>query len=189
MGAWCVQKANYIEGYVRVSELKAVTPAQDYGLLIDKQTQTLSLFGNGQRLASIRVSTGSTAKKYETEAGSYLTCTRLGSFSTGSYHYEYPIRINGATLIHSVGWLEHNRFRSFERENALLGTKASHGCVRMERTTEGGYNTWWMWTHLRWNTRVIIMDDPVQRSADNAAAHRTDRDDMPYTGSGTNSWD
>ena len=189
VGAWNLQKANYIEGYVKVSDLKVVTPAQDYGLLIDKQTQTMVIFANGERVAELKVSTGNPALKYETEAGSYLTCNRLASFRTGSYRYEFPFRINGATLIHSVGWLEHNSFRSFENENARLGTKASHGCVRVERTTEGGYNAWWLWTHLRWNTRVIIMDDPVQRAEYNASAGKTGRDDMPYTGAGTNGWD
>ena len=58
----------------------------------------------------------------------------------------------------------------------------------MERDTEGGVNAWWMWTHLRWSTRVIVMDDPQVRAA-YYAEYGVDRADMPYTGAGTNSWD
>ena len=174
---------------MKVSSLKVVTPAQDYGLLVDKQTQTLSVFADGVRVATLKVSTGDPALRFDTEAGSYLTCYRLAAFNTGRYRYEYPIRINGGTLIHSVGWVNEDGVHSFVKENLELGSKASHGCIRVERTTEGGCNAWWLWTHLRWNTRVIVMDDPAQRAAYNAANGITNRDDMPYTGTGTNGWD
>ena len=41
----------------------------------------------------------------------------------------------------------------------MLGTKASHGCIRMDpRTTEenGGINAWWVWTHLGHDTKIIV---------------------------------
>ena len=189
VGAWNLTKANYVEGYVMTEDLKVVTPAQDYGLLVDKQTQTLTVFHEGKRVATMKISTGDPSKKHNTEAGSYLTCSRVSPFRTAGYKYEYAIRINGATLIHSVGWKDKDGYHSFAAENKKLGTKASHGCIRVERTTEGGYNAWWLWTHLRWNTRVIVMDDPVERAEYNSSAGSEDWADMPYTGEGTNSWD
>ena len=192
VGAWAAGRANYIEGYVPVSKLKTVLPAQDYGLLVDKREQTMTIFEHGKRIASLRVSTGKAQSmksiKRETEAGSYLTVTRLTPFTTDGYRYEYVIRINQNNLIHSIGYNNVNKQHSFADESATLGEKASHGCIRVERDTEGGINAWWLWTHLRWNTRVIVMDDPQERAAD-YAAYGVDREDMPYTGTGTNSWD
>ena len=46
----------------------------------------------------------------------------------------------------------------------LLGTKASHACIRIQQTpSEKGINAYWLWTHLPYHTRVIVMDDPEQR--------------------------
>ena len=41
----------------------------------------------------------------------------------------------------------------------LLGSKASHGCIRVDpRITEAGngINSWWIWTHLPHDTKIII---------------------------------
>ena len=48
----------------------------------------------------------------------------------------------------------------------MLGAKASHGCVRVARTSgEGGINAFWLWTHLGHNTKVLVLDDPEERHA------------------------
>lgn len=108
VGAWALVRASYVEGWVLTRDLTVVTPAQDYGILIDKQEQTLTLFDHGKRAGTIRVSTGKPISKAtlkrETEAGSYLTVTRTGSFATDGFHYDYPIRYNGANLLHTLGW-------------------------------------------------------------------------------------
>lgn len=193
VGAWSLTGGKYIEGYVPASGLTVVLPAQDYGLLVDKQTQTLTLFDHGKRAGTVRVSTGLQVSRetvdQETQAGSYLTVSRLADFSNGGFSYDYPIRYNGANLIHSLGFKGKNGKRDYSIETALLGQRASHGCIRVEHFTDGSpLNAWWLWTHLRWNTRVIILDNPADR-AESWRTYGNGREDMPYTGTGTNSWD
>lgn len=193
VGAWILYRSTYTEGWVQMKNLAVVEPAQDHAILVDKQEQTLTLFSYGERVGTIKVSTGkpldrSTIKR-ETPAGSYLTVTRLTPFITDNFHYDYPIRYNGASLLHTLGWAASSQRRNYSTEAAQLGSRASHGCVRMERFTEDSpLNAWWLWTHLRWNTRVIVLDNPVDRAAEKEA-FRGDWADMPYTGLGTNSWD
>ena len=43
----------------------------------------------------------------------------------------------------------------------LLGTMASHGCIRVDaRVTEesGGINAWWIWTHMGHDCKIIITE-------------------------------
>ena len=51
-----------------------------------------------------------------------------------------------------------------------MGTKASHGCVRIQnRPDENGLNAYWLWTHLPYHTKVLILDDPDARTREAAA--------------------
>ena len=52
-----------------------------------------------------------------------------------------------------------NGGRDFSAEMETLGTKASHGCVRVDaRITEenNGINAWWIWTHMGHDTKIIV---------------------------------
>ena len=61
-------------------------------------------------------------------------------------------------------------WKDFSIQSALLGTKASHGCVRIQnRPDENGINAYWLWTHLPYHTKVLILDDPDARTREAAA--------------------
>lgn len=71
------------------------------------------------------------------------------------------LRFNGGDMIHEV---PHNvradGSRSYSRWEALLGQKASHGCVRTSREkSPEGLNARWLWDNLKLNTKVIVWDD------------------------------
>ena len=53
------------------------------------------------------------------------------------------------------------RKRIYSRNLPLLGEKASHGCVRVSpfASADCPVNMYWLWTHLPYHTRVIILDD------------------------------
>ena len=194
IGAWNHETGSYIEGYVPTDKLQMVTPASDYGILIDKQTQTMKVYQQGTVIAELPVSTGKVAKNKmirETAAGSFLTVSRIGAFSTDGFTYQYPIRYDGGNLLHSTGYTvdRGTRLRNFTAELAELGTKASHGCVRTPAfNDEDGITAWWLYTHLSWHTRVIILDDADNRQVQAALVGSYVRD-MTYTGSGTNASD
>ena len=90
----------FVRGYIKADKLRTTEPNLDYGIVIDKATQTLTVFKNGARVGSCKVTTGLATPKYphrETPAGEFITVTRRGSveyYGTG-YFTKYTIRING----------------------------------------------------------------------------------------------
>ena len=169
--AWEHEDGAQVTGWVPSRKLTMAWPNSRYGLLVDKKEQTLTLFEAGHRVAEIPISTGLVAKDdliRETAAGIFLTEKHEEGFSTGGFRYDYPLRYDGGNMIHRVGWETVNKTEDFTREAALLGQKASHGCVRIpqEATGESGINAYWLWTHLPYHTRVIILDDPEERTAE-----------------------
>ena len=153
-----------IRGYVRTKLLKTVTPNEKYGVIIDKLTQRLYVFIDGKLWDSCLVSTGlpNDEQPYnETAAGEYLVCSWVGDFDSEGMICATALRFNGGDMIHEV---PHNvradGSKSYKRWEALLGEKASHGCVRTQREpTEKGLNARWLWDNLKRNTKVVIWDD------------------------------
>ena len=169
VGVWRHEDGVYIEGYVPTEKLKVVRPHGHYGVVIDKPRQELRVYERGQLVGSMRISTGlmDRGKLFrETRAGAFMTTDRLLSFDSHDYTSLYPIRIDGGNLIHQMGFLEPKE-GGFDAQLPLLGQKASEGCVRMDYRTDDEHpiNAYWMWTHLEWGTKVLVLDDQMQREA------------------------
>lgn len=167
VSAWRTEDGAYVSGYIPASRLKMVRPNPRYGLLIDKVSQTMTVYAGGKKLGVLPVSTGLQAPKKlfrETAAGAFLTEKRVAAFTSEGYLYEYPIRFDGGNLMHQLG---SNRHAGFADHEPLLGSKASHGCVRVGRASIEGepLSAYWLWTHLPPLTKVLILDDPDQRAA------------------------
>ena len=153
-----------IRGYVRTRLLKTVAPNEKYGIIIDKLTQRLYVFIDGKLWDSCLVSTGlpnDTQPYNETAAGEYLICSWVGDFDSEGMICATALRFNGGDMIHEVPHkIGYDGSKLYERWEALLGTKASHGCVRTQRiATEKGLNARWLWDNLKRGTKVVIWDD------------------------------
>lgn len=163
VGAWNHETADYIEGWVPTDVLKVVIPETDFGLLIDKQKQTLTLFRNGDRIETLLISTGlatENAPEQETAAGSFLTESHRVDFSTNGLKYDYVIRYDGGNLLHQIPYAHGGGKKDFSPGTEHLGEKASHGCIRIQAEPgKNGINAYWLWTHIPKNTRVIILED------------------------------
>ena len=175
VGAWNHESGDYVVGWVKVSDLMVVAPSSEYGILVDKAEQTMTVFYRGERLDTFPISTGLAAEKRlirETAAGAFLTVDRIGNFESGGYQYDYPIRYDGGNLIHQMGYIPAGAKKDFSDHTPLLGMKASHGCIRVSNVpSEGaGINAYWLYTHLPYGTRVILLDDPEARLLQKAAA-------------------
>lgn len=175
VGAWNHETGDYVEGWVKQSDLKVVTPNAEYGLLIDKAAQTMTVYHQGTAIDTFAISTGLAAEKKmirETAAGAFLTVDRIASFDSDGYQYDHVIRYDGGNLIHQLGYDTVGTKHDFSDQTPFLGTKASHGCIRVSNVpSEGaGINAYWLYTHLPYHTRVIILDDPEQRLLQAAAA-------------------
>lgn len=164
VAAWRQGIGEYMEGWVRSSRLTVIAPRLHYGALINKKNQTLTVYRDGKRLGTLRISTGllsSENPRAATPPGVYLIGSRIRDFNNSGFHYDYPIRLHGSYLLHTVGYQTVNNTRVYTEELNILGSPASHGCVRMDvRPAEdgSGLNAWWIWTHLPRDTRVIVVE-------------------------------
>ncbi len=171
IGAWNHETGDYVEGWVTLKDLTVVTPSTEYGLLVDKQRQTCTLYFQGKAIDTFAISTGLPAKNHltrETPAGSFLTVDRVRSFEASGYQYDYAIRYDGDNLLRQLGYA---KGRDFAAQSALLGMKSGDGGVSLPRIPQkGGVNAYWLYTHLPYHTRVILLDDPEERRLHAAAA-------------------
>lgn len=159
--AWRHEDGQPVEGYVPTKKLKVVTPNPRYGVLVDKKSQTLTVYENGAPIGQCAVSTGlPTAEKpfRETRTGAFITTDRPVAFESNGFRCDYPIRIDGGNLLHQVGYDPDTA--DFSVQQAQLGRRASEGCVRVDwKGGPGGINAYWLWTHLPFGTKVLVRGD------------------------------
>ena len=156
-----------IQGYVKTSLLRTITPKAEYALLIDKLNQTMYIFSQGKCIGTLLVSTGlnnATQSWNETPSGEFVMISKMGGFPAGNLWCAYGMRINGGCAIHELPYIGNNDTEPSRRDYSstlkFLGRKASHGCIRVQKTAnEGGQNIKWLWDHITKNTKVLIWDD------------------------------
>jgi hypothetical protein len=156
---------NMVQGYVKTSLLQTKTPSQKYGLIIDKLTQRMYVFKDGKKFTELAISTGLLGdpnKPYtETWAGEYLIVSRVGKFFSDNLQCDMALRFDNGNLIHQVPYtLNADGSKYFDKTEPKLGTKASHGCVRVQRKKNAdGVNMSWLWDNLELNTSVLVWED------------------------------
>ena len=163
--AWNHADGQSVTGYIQLRKLAVYAPGTHYGVLIDKREQTLTVYEDGHPIGTIPVSTGLVVKGNayrETPAGAFLTDVHTGaSFAQDGYRYEYPLKYDAGNMIHGAGYVRVGRVRDYSETLPLLGQKASHGCTRVSpfATEESPINMYWLWIHLPYHTRVIVLED------------------------------
>ena len=136
----------FVTGYVLTEKLKTVEVNQNYGLIIDKLTQRLYLFVDGHLETSLAVSTGlyNSRQPYnESRSGEYLIIyTKTGALIDGNMHCDYALKFNAADYLHEVPYiLGSDGNKNYNGYESKLGTRASHGCLRVQRNKNArGYN-------------------------------------------------
>lgn len=154
-----------IQGYVPTDTLKEVTPQQEYGLVVDKLTQRLYIFKEGKLFSTLLVSTGLTNAEQpynETRSGEFLLQNpAVGAFASGNLTCAMGIRFNSGDLLHEVPYATNaDGTKNYGYTEPSLGTKASHGCIRVQRNkTPEGINMYWLWKNRENNTKILIWED------------------------------
>ena len=89
------------------------------------------------------------------------TCLTYFDFAQEGYRYEYPLKYDAGNMIHGAGFVRTGRARDYSDTLPKLGQKASHGCTRVSpfSTELFPINMYWLWIHLPYHTRVIVLDD------------------------------
>ncbi len=174
VGAYASEDGSYITGYIPAERLKMQVPNPQYGILIDKNTQQMLVYqadetapGGARLIGRLSVSTGLMARNKlfrETRAGAFFTQKHVPGFSSEGYRYDYAIRIDGGNLIHEMGCKKSGGVRDYSGQLPDLGSKASHGCVRVQAAESAeGLNALWLWQNLPRGTKVLVLDDPQAR--------------------------
>lgn len=156
----------FIRGYIRSNKLRTVEPDQNYGIVIDKASQTLIVFKDGQRVGSVSVCTGLPTTKYphrETPAGEFVTATRRGTLEYyGNGYSKYTIRLNGSYYLSEIPTTKKGG-TNYSILEGVLGQKATRGniCIAHDASTDGSINAEWIWnmTDGRKRVKVLIFDD------------------------------
>lgn len=152
-----------VQGYVETSLLKEVQPNQNMGIVVDKLTQRLYIFRNGELFTTLLVSSGlaNARQPYnETRSGEYLLVSRVGGFMSDNMYCPRAIRFNDGDLLHEVPYVERNGNQIYSVTEPYLGQKASHGCVRVQRRKNPeGVNQEWIFNKVKMNTKILIWED------------------------------
>lgn len=156
-----------IQGYIRTELLEERKTKTKYGLVVDKLTQRMYVFREGELFTTLRVSTGepvSYEPERDTNAGEFHLVSFVGPFiSENGAVCEYAIRFNDGDLLHAVPYTRaedgSHVYTLFERD---LGKKASNGCIRVQRKrSPEGVNMKWIWNNLfdMKQTKLLIWED------------------------------
>jgi len=141
---------NNVRGYVPKELVKTVTPTAPYNIYVNKSKQRVYIF-NGQTIVKEFIcSTGK--DETPTLSGRFLTGSKGSLFyaSDSSICY-YWTRINNNYLFHSVIYdLDGYPIQS---EYEKLGSKASHGCIRLPID-----DAKWIQDNIPYGTLVTISD-------------------------------
>ena len=155
-----------VQGYVPTRYLEEITPNQKMGMVVDKLTQRLYIFVEGHLFSTLLVSTGlSNARQpyNETRSGEFLLTSKVGTFASDNMKCPLAIRFNKGDLLHEVPYvLTESGQKIYGGTESRLGSKASHGCIRVQRKkTPEGVDMGWIWNALRNNskTRLLIWED------------------------------
>ncbi len=150
-----------IRGYVPTRYLREVTPNSEIGMVVDKLTQRLYIFMDGKLFSTLLVSTGlmNPRQPYnETRSGEFLLVSKVGGFYSDNYYCPLAIRFNAGDMLHEVPYVRRNM--DYSVTEPLLGTKSSHGCIRIQRKANPeGVNMQWIWKHYQPNTKILVWED------------------------------
>ena len=152
-----------VQGYVPTAYLKEVKPNQEMGLVVDKLTQRLYVFRNGGLYSTLLISTGVANAKQpynETRSGEFLLISKVGEFASDNLRCAMALRFNDGDLLHEVPYIAGDYGKDYSVNEPKLGTKASHGCIRVQRqASPEGVNQKWLWNNYKKNTRILIWED------------------------------
>lgn len=151
-----------IRGWVETRLLKTIRPNQQMGLVVDKLTQRMYVFRDGKLFSTLLVSTGLPNERQpynETRSGEFLLVSRVGGFYSDNMYCPRAIRFNDGDLIHEVPYIDRTTI-DYSSTEPKLGTRASHGCVRVQRRRNPeGLNQEWLFNTYQANTKILIWED------------------------------
>lgn len=169
VGAYRREDGAYIKGYVPKAKLKIISPSSDYGLVIDKNTQLLTVYHQGSPLGSLSVSTGLMKKshlEYETPAGAFIINQKGLEEKQGKNFSEYVLFMGEELYISQMDYSLSKKQADYTLALSSLGTKATTGHIGADihlPSSGSAINAYWLWANIPPQTKVLIIDDRQNR--------------------------
>lgn len=156
--------AQFVTGYLPTEKLVVKEPATELGLVVDKLTQRLYVFKEGKLFSTLLCSTGLVNDKQpwnETMSGEFLLGSAVGAFPSGNMTCAMGIRFNNGDILHETPYIARaDGSKNYGYTEPDLGTKASHGCIRVQRKrTPEGVNMGWLWNNRQRGIKLLIWED------------------------------
>ena len=154
-----------VQGYILTDMLETITPTGKYALLVDKLDQRMYIFEDGELYDVLVISTGLPNERQpynETRSGEFLLVSPVGGFEVEGLNAAMGLRFNFGDILHEVPHSVRNGEKNYQRYEEVLGQRASHGCIRVQRKrTPKGTNMTWVWNTLRkrMDTKLVIWED------------------------------
>ena len=154
-----------IQGYVKTSKLKTKTLDKKYHIVVDKLTQRLYLFGEGKLVTTLLVSTGLSNERQpynETRSGDFIYISPTGGFWSDNMFAPMGMKFNDGDMLHEVPYVQRSNSNTkiYTTTEPLLGQRASHGCIRVQRKENSdGYNMEWIWDNRKDIGRLVVWED------------------------------
>ncbi|NMM61646.1 L,D-transpeptidase family protein [Clostridium sp. P21] len=141
---------NYIKGYVSMSMVNTVTPSGPYNILVDKSRQRVYVFNGETVVKEFICSTGK--DETPTPSGRFLVGAKGPSFAASdTTECYYWTRLDNNYLFHSAIYTLSGY--AVQSEYNKLGSKASHGCIRLKIE-----DAKWIQDNVPYRTLVTIKD-------------------------------
>ena len=164
-----------VSGYIQTKYLTQVQPTDQLALVVDKLSQRLYVFVEGNMIAELLCSTGLVQKNNdgkwqpynETRSGEFLIINMTGSLDSDKLKCAYAMRFNAGDEIHEVPHMVDPRDKTWKYNTTepSLGSKKSHGCIRVQRLTNpDGINMKWIYNRiyskkLVGKVKIVIWED------------------------------
>ncbi len=152
-----------VQGYVKSSLIKTKEMNDRYHIIVDKLTQRLYLFGDGELKSTLLVSTGlsNEGQPYnETRSGDFIYISPSGGFRSDNMYCPLALKFNDGDLLHEVPYIDRGSGKIYSATEPYLGQRASHGCIRVQRKkTPEGINMQWFWNNRKELGRIVVWED------------------------------
>ncbi len=144
-------------GYVQQSQLQTLTPRDDFGLVLDKETQTLTVYQKGEALGAMSVSSGLVTS--ETVSGQFLVTERTGDIEQGGRTLGKALKLYGDVYISELPSTETSGEKTYVGETQL-GKKSTGGGVYVPHEKNAdGLSMQLLWNKIKKNASVLVLDD------------------------------
>ena len=148
-----------ITGWIPADTLSVQVPDRTYGVLIDVKRQVLKLYSQGTCLGEIPVSTARGTQWQPSQVtipGAYFTGARVTDDTSSYGTQSYQLRYDGYRTLAQEPYQRRSGVYYFPYLSGRLS--GEHADIFVTASGEETINAFWLYSHLREGTRVLVVN-------------------------------